>query len=164
MATGPVLYSTNVFLKFHIAEQFLGNIHYVWCSEAFDSTKQGHYSGSALVAATSDPCAIYRDLQSATLRPGGDRHCSKIIEQRASFSKLAVQWRDAGRITSDIAEEIIYMANTAEPLLWRPLVYVIPRALVERRMKRVAPDRRASIGVEHIIEDLDRSEFDIIEM
>lgn len=158
---GPILYSTNVFLKFHIAERFLGNKHYVWCSEAFDNTKLGHYAGAALVAASSDPCAIYKDLHEAAKRP--DRHHAKIIEQKASFASLAVKFRDDGRISADEAEEIIYMANTAEPILWRPLIYIIPRPPVEHKLKLVPPGRRASVGIEYIIEDLERHEFDIIE-
>ncbi|MFJ2988312.1 hypothetical protein ACIPF8_10625 [Collimonas sp. NPDC087041] len=56
------------------------------------------------------------------------------------------------------------MAAHAEFPLWRPLVYVIPRALVEAKLRLVAPASRASIGKEYIIENLGRNEFDIIEM
>ena len=47
---------------------------------------------------------------------------------------------------------------------WRPLVYVIPRAMVESRLEAVPPKKRASFGPEYIITDLRRHEFDIIEM
>jgi hypothetical protein len=164
MPAGPVLYSTNVFLKFLIARKYLQDKHYVWCSEVFDSTKQGHYSGAAQVAASSDPCAIYKDLEGAIKRQGFDRHNAKVLDQKASLARLAVEWRDQGRISDDDSKEILYLANQAEPYYWRPIIYVIPRVLVSTRMKKVAPDRRASIGDEFIIEDLDPSEFDIIEM
>jgi hypothetical protein len=61
--SGPVLYSTNVFLKFHIQEQYRGDIHYVWCSENFDSRKLSAYSSGSLVPPSSNPADIYRQLQ-----------------------------------------------------------------------------------------------------
>ena len=162
MAYGPILYSTNVFLKYHITERFLGGIHYVWCSETFDSSKHGHYSGSALTAPSSDPCAIYKQLNSESVKP--DRHSAKIVEQKASLQSLALKFEASGRITPDEAEEIVYMAENATFREWRPLIYVIPRDAVIAKLKLVAPAKRASIGVEYIIEDLARNEFDIIEL
>jgi hypothetical protein len=158
----PVLYSTNVFLKFHINERFLKGVHYVWCSETFDSSKQGHYVGSALTAPSSDPCAIYKQLLGDITR--SDRHSAKLTEQKASLQSLAVMFESSGRITHDEAEEIIYMAEHATAQEWRPLIYVIPRDVVQAKLKLVSPAKRASIGVEYIIEDLARNEFDIIEL
>jgi hypothetical protein len=158
----PVLYSTNVFLKFHINERFFGGIHYVWCSETFDSSKHGHYVGSALIAPSSDPCTLYKQLHNDVTR--SDRHSTKITEQKASLQALAIQFEASGRITHDEAEEIVYMVENASPNEWRPLIYVIPRDLIAARLKLVPPARRASIGVEYIVEDLARGEFDIIEL
>jgi hypothetical protein len=47
---------------------------------------------------------------------------------------------------------------------WRPLLYIIPRSLVETRLKVVPIHKRASFGDEFIVEDLRRSEFDLIEL
>jgi hypothetical protein len=156
-----LLYSTNVFLKLLIQERYRNDVHFVWCSEDFDSTKLAAYSFRALVAASSNPADIYRDLQRAVQSP--DTHNAKIISQRASFISLATNWEKNGEISSTQKDDIIYMASTAPFELWRPLLYVIPRAPVERRLQLVPVKNRAGFGNEYIISDLHRSEFDIIE-
>jgi hypothetical protein len=159
---GPLLYSTNPFLKLLIQEKYRKNLHYVWCSEAFDSTKHGTYTSIALVAPSSDPCAIYKQLREEVVR--GERHSAKIPQMKASISALAIAWRDAKEITVEESEEIIYMADTAGPNEWRPLVYVIPRAAVQSRLVSVPMAKRASLGPEYILSDLARDEFDVIEL
>jgi hypothetical protein len=160
--SSPVLYSTNVFLKFHIQQQYRGDIHYVWCSENFDSRTVAAYSPGALVPPSSNPADIYRSLIDDVKR--ADRHSAKIAAQRASFEKLAVAWLTAGEITASQKDEIIYMTEHADMNYWRPLLYVIPRMPVEARLRTVPMDKRAGLGPEYIIEDLRRSEFDIIEL
>lgn len=158
---GPLLYSTNSFLKLVIGERFRGDIHYVWCSEFFDGSKLASYTSGSLTAPSSDPCAIYRQLKDDVARC--DRHSAKIEATKTSLQALAVRWEADGSITSDQAKEIAYMVNNASFNDWRPLIYVIPRHMVEGRIQLVAPERRASLGVEYIVPDLRRSEFDIIE-
>ena len=158
----PLLYSTNVFLKLLIQQQFRGDVHYVWCSESFDSTTLPRYSVGSLVAPSSDPANIYRELNEAVRR--SDRHCHKIIEQKLSLTKLAVDWEAAGEIRTDERDEIVYRVDNATFAEWRPLIYIIPRALVQPRIQVVPAARRASLGPEYIIPDLQRSEFDVIEL
>lgn len=43
-------------------------------------------------------------------------------------------------------------------------MYLIPRTLVYPRLQLVPPDQRSSFGIEYIIADLKRNEFDIIEL
>ena len=160
--TPPLLYSTNVFLKLLIQQQFRGDVHYVWCSESFDSTALPRYSVSSLVAPSSDPANIYRELKEAVRR--SDRHCHKISEQKLSLTKLAVDWEAAGEIRTDERDEIVYRVDNATFAEWRPLIYIIPRALVQPRIQVVPAARRASLGPEYIIADLQRSEFDVIEL
>jgi len=47
--------------------------------------------------------------------------------------------------------------------VWRPLLYVIPRAIVASRLQAVPACRRAGRGDEYVMSDLKGSEFDIIE-
>ena len=155
-----LLYSTNVYLKFLIHKQYRNNKHYVWCSETFDARKLGAYSGFP-AAPSSDPADIYRRLKEDVSR--NDVNSAKISEQKASFKSLAIEWQQKGEISEDQMNEIVYMADEAPFEHWRPLVYVIPRAPVESRLQVVAMARRASFAPEHIIPDLDGSEFDIIE-
>lgn len=156
------MYSTNVFLKFLIQQRFRNDKHYVWCSDCFDATTQPRYSASFLVAPSSNPAEIYRQLKLDVQNK--DRHSSKINAQKASLTALAIHWEKTSEISSDENEEIVFMVNNASFDDWRPLLYVVPSHLVKDRLKTVPIDKRASYGVEYIIEDLQRYEFDIIEL
>lgn len=156
-----LLYSTNVFLKLLIQQIYRNDVHYVWCSEYFDSKKLSAYTSGVLVAASSNPADIYRDLQHAVQTH--DNHNAKIISQKASFISLATTWESDGEISTTQKDDIIYMVTTATFDLWRPLLYVIPRAPVEPQLQLVPVHKRAGLGNEYIIPSLNRSEFDVIE-
>lgn len=158
----PLLYSTNVLLKLLIQERFRGDVHYIWCSENFDSGALSKYSFSSNVAPSSNPADIYRELKIAVQK--GDQHSHKINEQKLSLKTLAINWEANSEITTDEKDEIIYMVDKASFDQWRPLIYVTPHALVQPRLQIVPPAKRASLGVEYIIPDLKRNEFGIIEL
>lgn len=88
----------------------------------------------------------------------------KIAEQKLTLKKLAVEWEAGGIISAYEREEIIYIVDHAEFNDWRPLIYVIARDRVGGRLIDVPPEKRAGFAPEYIIEDLRRSEFDIIEL
>lgn len=158
---GPILYSTNPLIKLLINQKFRGDKHYVWCGETFDSSKMPAYAVGANVAPSSDPCAIFNRLKQDAERK--DRHSPKIAEVKASLSMLATKWLTASEITKEQHEEIIYMVNLEDFGYWKPVLYVIPRAQVAAKLKLVPPAKRASFGDEYIIENLERTEFDIVE-
>lgn len=158
----PILYSTNVFLKLLIQERFRDDIHYAWFSEHFDSQSLSRYTLSSQVAPSSNPADIYKELKAAVQRK--ERHCFKINEQKVSLKNLALVWEAAGEISTDDKEEIIYMVDNASFDDWRPLIYVVPRTLVESRLRIVPPNKRASFGPEYILPDLSREEFSIVEI
>jgi hypothetical protein len=149
-------------LKLLIQERFRGGVHYAWCSESFDSSTLPRYSLSSQVAPSSNPADIYRELKSAVQRK--DQHSYKINEQKLSLKKLAIDWEVAGEISSDDKNEIVYMVDHAAFDDWRPLIYIIPRMLVQLRIRLVPPDKRASFGPEYVIADLRRDEFDVVEL
>jgi hypothetical protein len=156
------LYSTNPFMKKLIQEIYRGDSHYVWCGENFDAGTIGKYSANSLVAPSSNPADIYDDLRKAV--QNNDKHCSKIKEQTASLSKLAIEWEKKGEISSQDKQDIIYMLKHQSINHWRPVLYVIPRHIIAKsRIQVVSMKNRASVGVEYIIKDLKRCEFDLIE-
>ena len=157
-----LLFSTNTFMKYHIQVLYRKDIHFVWCSERFDSNAMSRYSSAALVGPTSNPADIYRELKRDV--NGKDKHSSKINSQRAALSSLAVDWESKGEITSDQKDEIIYMVSNADFDYWRPLLYVIPRQPVELRLNIVPIAERAGFGVEYTISDLQNGEFEIVEI
>ena len=93
----------------------------------------------------------------------GDLHSAKIVSQRTTLEKLAIDWAASGKISDDEKQEIIYLVKNAQIADWRPLLFIIPRHLVSARLELVPIDRRASPEKEYIIRDLKRSEFEIIE-
>ena len=161
---GPVLYSTNAWVKFHIQCAYRKQRHFVWCSEAFDSSKLGAYVTSARVPSSSDPATIYKELHAAVTTE--DEHCAWITKQRNSLAKLAKRWNDAGEITDGEKTEILYLLKKATFKQWRPLIYVIPRAAVEAKLELVPRHKRAGNGNEYWLKepDLGTSDFDVIEL
>lgn len=157
----PLLYSTNVYLKYHIHKLYRNDTHYVWCSEHFDSKKLSAYSSGSLVAPSANPADIYRELKRDV--EGRDSHSAKINAQKASLTQLAIAWEKNGEITTAEKDDIVYMIGTADFQLWRPLVYVIPREPVESRLQIVPMKKRAGYGNECIISDLKGHEFDLVE-
>lgn len=157
-----ILYSTNVFLKKHIQCQYHADVHYVWCSENFDSTKLSSYASGALVPPSSNPADIYRELKRDIQRR--DTHSAKITEQKATLIRLASEWHNSNAINLNEKDDIIYMVNNATFDEWRPLIYIIPRVGVEDRLQIVPMSKRAGFGNEYIIPNLENSEFNIIEI
>lgn len=164
MPSAPTLflYSTNVFMKWLIQERYQGGRHYVWCSEYFDPTKHGSYSGAYGIPASSNPAVLYRrykeDLQS------GDTHSALIGSQKASIKARAVEWLNKGQINQQDLEDITVLVDKGRVEDWRPVIYVISRALVASRLKRVAASQTAGFGMEYVVEDLTHDEFDLIEV
>jgi len=160
--TGPLLYSTNVFLKLYIQKRYRADIHFVWCGELFDSRTASRYSLGALVPASSNPADIYRELKRDV--DSRDMHSAKINAQKASFKSLAIDWEANGEISASDKAEIITLIDTVSFDYWRPLIYVIPRAQVSTRLQHVSLANRAGLGDEFIISDLKSDEFDVIEL
>ncbi|WP_080055308.1 hypothetical protein [Spirosoma aerolatum] len=155
------LYSVNCYIKYYIQKVYYNDIHFVWCSDQYDSRKEPAHSPSSLVPPTSNPAEIYNDLKEAVRR--GDRHNYKILEQRTNLKNYAAKSASNGTITDDQRDEIIYLADSDLNDIWRPLVYVIPKAAVLSRIELVPLAQRAGMGPEYRIKDLKGTEFTIIE-
>jgi hypothetical protein len=160
---GPVLYSTNPFISFDIGCKYRGNKHVVWCSEVFDPTTQATLTAGSMVAPTSSPLAIARAL-AAEVR-NEERHSTNFKRFKQTFKRLATSWEADGSITAAQASEIRSMVTQQSYRIWRPLVFVIPRANIEAsgRLINVEPTKRAGHGPEYRIFDLDTAEFDVLE-
>jgi hypothetical protein len=157
-----LLYSTNVFLKLLIQADYMNDVHYVWCSEEFDSNRVSAYSRSFLSPPSSNPADIFRQLKRDIDKK--DAHSSKINEQKVGLTNRALEWEKSGLITATDKDDIVFMVNSAPLEHFRPLIYVIPRPPVETRLKKVPMNLRAGIADEYTIDDLKRTEFDIVEL
>jgi hypothetical protein len=160
MTTPLLLFSTNTYLKFRIQENYREQ-HYAWCSTAFSANALDKYALGAGTPPSSDPASIYRDLCDAIDRT--DEHNAKINSQRATLLALAVDWFDAGFISANQRDDISMTISKAVFSHWRPLLFVIPYALVAARVQEVPRDKRASMEPEYIVPDLKRYEFGIVE-
>jgi hypothetical protein len=71
----------------------------------------------------------------------------------------------AREITAAEAQDIRDLVAQRSYRIWRPFVYIIPRAPLETtgRLLAVPVKRRAGHGPEYQIADLDTAEFDVLE-
>jgi len=156
-----LLYSVNPYLKYFIHQKYRGDVHFVWCSEYFDSKKVGAYSPGSVIPPSSNPASLYERLKEAA--ESEDEGDLKIIQQKNALKSLAIDWEKAGQITTVEKEDIIVSIDEGHFKQWRPLIYLIPRTLVDSRLIAVSRPNRASLGMEFQIPDLKGSEFEVIQ-
>lgn len=154
-----LLYSTNTWLAYWIAECYYGGEHFVWCSPFFSPRQAPAYAN---VSPTSCPSAIYHALDQEVR--AGDRHSAKIRENRLGLVNGAQRKRTDGVIDQLQEREIVDIVNGAETRDFRPLLYLIPRELVPGMLKGVpVADRAHPLSIEYVIERLPRAAFDVID-
>jgi len=161
---GPVLYSANPWFASDIALRYRNGLHFAWVCECFDVAAAASGSPAAMIAPTSSPQRIYRNLYEEY--KAEDEHSSGIKHYKKTFRRLAKAWFANREITRDAHDEIIASVNARTWRIWRPVLYVIPRAPIEAAGRLVSVPRinRAAYGPEQQILDLRPEEFDIIEV
>lgn len=161
---GPILYSANPWFATDVASKYRRGIHFAWVCECFDITTAPVGSAAAMIAPTSSPCRIYRNLSEEY--KAQDEHSSEIQRYKKTFSRLAKKWFVDGSITQDQRDEIIASVRATSWRIWKPVLYIIPRAPIEAASRLISVPRpaRAGYGPEQQILDLRQDEFDIIEV
>jgi hypothetical protein len=120
------------------------------------------YSFGSLIPASSNPRDIYHELRRAVETP--DKHNSRIVGTRAFYVQHAAALHAEGKLSEAERDELIYFVTSADIKLWTPLLYLVERAAVAGRLEIVPPSKRAGHGLEYIIKDLRRTEFEIVEL
>lgn len=158
-AMNVLYYSANTVLAGTIAEQYYGDVHWVWCSDHFDeSTAPPHGPG---LAPSSTPANLIREYREAVR--GADRHSAAIARNKAGIVRGAATKRSMGAITVAQEREISDIVYSADTRSFRPLLYLIPREPVEHLVTAVPVKERANPAVpEYRIESLPRHLFDVI--
>ena len=157
-----ILYSTNSFLAFRIAEEFYGDVHYVWCSPHFGFPQGRSLNPGFTNPPSASPREISERLYEDVLR--GDKHSVKVLANRTGIQNGATQKAAAGKITHARKREIFSIAKQADLQFFKPLLYVIPFSLVTSLIEPVSVSKRANpLSREYIIRDLPRDCFDVIE-
>lgn len=161
MASPLMLYSAQTLLAYLINQKYYGERHWVWCSpySGFGSTA----AVDAAVPPSSSPLAIYRALHEDVKH--NDHHSAKIEANRQGLVRGANLKLAAGAIDNLAATEIGEITRLATVADFRPLLHVIPYALVDGATKVVPVAQRAHpLSEEFQIESLSRRSFDIIEL
>ena len=156
-----VMYSTNTWLAYRIAQEYYKGVHYVWCAPYFSSNSVSEYDRTNPPSST--PSTIYDRLyQEACSR---DRHSRYNIEaNKAGLRKGAEEKAKAKLITDQQRLEILAIIAGAERIHFKPLLYVIPYSSVTNLVKKADIEERADVlSQEFIIENLPRSAFDYID-
>lgn len=158
-----ILYSANPWFATEVASKYRGGNHFAWVCEYFDIDHAPPGSPGALVAPSSNPRKIYDDLlQECNAEEG---HSRIIRDHKKTFRRLGKQWLGAGEINQDQFEEIIASVNATSWKIWRPVLYVIPRAAIDpNRIETVQRKDRAAYGPEFQIVNLRREEFDVVDL
>ncbi len=158
-----VLYSVNTYLAFMINERYYEGKHYTWCSEVFDARANGQRGRYASIPPTSNPYEIYHNLYEEVRR--GDRHSAKIEANRNGILRGADTKLQAGIINESQFNEIREVVKSVEISDFRPILYVIPYSNVAGDVREATVEERAHpLSLELIIESLNRSHFDPIEV
>jgi hypothetical protein len=87
-----------------------------------------------------------------------------IKDHRKTFIRLGKQWLAAGDIIQQQYDEIVASVRAHSWKIWRPVLYVIPKNGLASRIITVGRKDRAGYGPEYQIIDLQRHEFDIIDI
>jgi hypothetical protein len=161
---GPILYSANPWFATDIALKYRGGNYFALVSEYFDAERAPAGSAGSLIAPSSNPRKIYYDLLKDC--DGEEQHSRIITDHKKTFRRLAKGWLGSGDITPVQFDEIVASVNATSWKIWRPVLYVIPRSqiLPVHRIKEVKRADRAGYGPELQITDLQRHEFDIIDL
>ncbi len=112
---------------------------------------------------SSSPKNIYWDLERDVR--ANDLHSAKITQNRTGLKKGILAKQAAGVVSAQDAADIAWIVDNAGVADFRPLLYVMPRSLVQARLKRVSPQAAASpFSEEYVIEDLAAGEFEALEL
>lgn len=159
MSSPLILYSANTLLAYRINQGYYRERHFVWCNPYFSASAPAI---DVQMPPSSTPSEICRNLFGDVSQQ--DLHSSRIQANRDGIRKGAnLKW-SMGEITQEQLEEIEQIVSAASVADFRPLLYVIPFALIAAQVKPVRPaDRAHPFSREYIIEDLQRSSFDVLE-
>lgn len=154
-----ILYSTNTWLAYAVAERFYGGVHHAWCSPVYDARSA---AGHVNIPPSSSPAEIYRALAEDARR--GERHSALFATKVRGVLAGAERKLEEGVISREQHDEIEEMAARAHPGELRPVIYLIPYDRVRERVVEVSLALRAHpFSVEYQVPALPRSCFDVLE-
>lgn len=155
------LYSTNTWLAYIISQRYYREEHYVWCSPYFNTLSVP--SSEQTIPPSSLPGKLYKQLYDEV--SSGEQHSDKIKSNKAGIRRGANYKEKVGVITAKQKQEVYAIVSRAQITYFKPIIYVIPFALVRDIIIEVPVSERAHpLSGECRIERLPRSLFDIIDV
>lgn len=155
-----LLYSTNTWLAYAIAERFYGGVHYAWCSPVYDGTKAAPHVN---IPPSSSPAQLYRALRDEVER--GERHSELMKRNRLGILSGADAMLSAGVITKSRRDEIEDILEGSHSCEFRPVLFVMPYETVRDRVVEASVRQRAHpMSIEYRVEQLPRDHFDMLEL
>ena len=125
--------------------------------------KSSRWFGGSSYRPSSNPKRIYDQLHEDCRIEDG--RSALIRGYKKTFRRLARGWNADGSLSDDHCAEIIARLESPSWQIWRPVLYVIPKAAIAaHRIEEVRRRDRAGYGPELQITDLQADEFDVIEL
>jgi hypothetical protein len=155
-----LLYSTNTWLAFAIAERFYGGVHFAWCSPVYDGTRtEAHVN----IPPSSSPADLYRLLRDEVER--GEQHSAVLEQKRKGVLRGAAARRAEGLIGDAEWKNINETVETSSLSEFRPVLYLIPYAQVRDMVAEAGVRERAHpFSIEYKVNPLPRECFDVLEL
>ena len=151
-----IYYSINTWISNFINKEYYNDFHYVYAAPCFNCK---------INPRSSNPSEIYSELKKDLEPMALDYHSAKIKSNRLGIVKGAVEKFNDGVIDEETKNLIIKLSKKAELTLFKPLIYIIPAEMVQKRIKTPSFEMKSGIlSKEYIIEDLKGNEFDIIKI
>lgn len=155
-----LLYSTNTWLAWAIAERYYSGIHFAWCTPVYDGTRAASH---VRIPPSSSPADLYRLLLDEVER--GEQHSALLKNNREGIMRGADAKRASGIIGAAEWGHIEDTIKRAHPNDFRPVLYVIPYERVRGMFVEASVRERAHpLSVEYRVEALPRDCFDVLEL
>jgi hypothetical protein len=156
-----IYYSVNTKLAYLINERFY-NKHYVWCAPVFNSSKLEDMHIYKSIPPSSNPFDIYQRYKADVAR--ADKHSSYIGQNKAGLKNGAIRMLGNNTIDAADFERINAIIDNAELDKFSPLLYLIPKVVIEPRIVTVGVTEAANpLSFEFQVHDLRKNEFEILE-
>ncbi len=155
-----LLYSTNTWLAYAIAERYYGGVHFAWCSPVYDGTKADAHVN---IPPSSSPADLYRLLRDEVER--GEQHSAVLEDKREGLLRGLDARRKEGVIGEAEFGQIRLTVEKSPLSDFRPVLYVIPYDRVRGTVVEASVEERAHpSSVEYKVNPLPRDCFDMLEL
>jgi hypothetical protein len=155
-----LLYSTNTWLAYAIAERYYDGVHFAWCSPVYDGTRADAHVN---IPPSSSPADLYRVLRDEMER--GEGHSTVRIKKREGLIRGAEAKLRDGLITAAVFDEILRTVEKSPVTDFRPVLYVMPYERVRDTVVEASVEERAHpLSIEYRVDPLPRDSFHVLEL